>query len=116
MALKRQEELIREEEAAGVAETEKQARKEAAEKEKRSKKKLVRFVEVLLSCVVSRACVVDIFVVSSPNCGIWLQLFLFCFFKEFTVFLFTDFLLLFAVNFTRLVCVVIFRFAIDRIF
>lgn len=42
MALKRQEELIREEEAAGQAETELRAKREAAEKEKRSKKKQVR--------------------------------------------------------------------------
>lgn len=68
--MKRQEELIREEEAAGVAETEKQARKEAAEKEKRSKKKQVRFFEVLRSYVVSRACVGDTFVVCSPSCSI----------------------------------------------
>ncbi|KAL3678706.1 hypothetical protein R1sor_021662 [Riccia sorocarpa] len=39
VALKRQEELIREEEAAGQAETEMRAKREAAEKEKRSKKK-----------------------------------------------------------------------------
>ncbi|BBN19920.1 hypothetical protein Mp_8g14880 [Marchantia polymorpha subsp. ruderalis] len=39
VALKRQEELIREEEAAGQAETELRAKREAAEKEKRSKKK-----------------------------------------------------------------------------
>ncbi|XP_073394018.1 uncharacterized protein [Physcomitrium patens] len=39
VALKRQEELIREEEAAGLAETELRAKREAAEKEKRSKKK-----------------------------------------------------------------------------
>ncbi|KAL2609820.1 hypothetical protein R1flu_028393 [Riccia fluitans] len=39
VALKRQEELIREEEAAGQAETEMKAKREAAEKEKRSKKK-----------------------------------------------------------------------------
>lgn len=39
IALKRQEELIREEEAAGQAEVELKARREAAEKEKRNKKK-----------------------------------------------------------------------------
>ncbi|MCO5586445.1 hypothetical protein L7F22_040385 [Adiantum nelumboides] len=39
IALKRQEELIREEEAAGQAEIELKARREAAEKEKRNKKK-----------------------------------------------------------------------------
>ncbi|CAK9237092.1 unnamed protein product, partial [Sphagnum troendelagicum] len=39
VALKRQEELIREEEAAGQAETELRAKREAAEREKRSKKK-----------------------------------------------------------------------------
>ncbi|KAH7297241.1 hypothetical protein KP509_26G060700 [Ceratopteris richardii] len=39
VALKRQEELIREEEAAGQAEIELKARREAAEKEKRNKKK-----------------------------------------------------------------------------
>ncbi|CAM6084166.1 unnamed protein product [Calypogeia fissa] len=39
VALKRQEELIREEEAAGQAETELRIKREAAEKEKRSKKK-----------------------------------------------------------------------------
>ena len=44
VALKRQEELIREEEAAGIAETEHRAKREAAEKEKRSKKKQVRCV------------------------------------------------------------------------
>lgn len=49
--MKRQEELIREEEAAGVAETEKQAKKEAAEKEKRSKKKQVGHIDVLLMMV-----------------------------------------------------------------
>lgn len=43
VALKRQEELIREEEAAGQAETEMRIKREAAEKEKRSKKKQVRF-------------------------------------------------------------------------
>lgn len=48
VALKRQEELIREEEAAGVAETEKQAKKEAAEKEKRSKKKQVGFFDAFI--------------------------------------------------------------------
>jgi hypothetical protein len=48
VALKRQEELIREEEAAGLAETELRAKREAAEKEKRSKKKQVRVVRVLL--------------------------------------------------------------------
>ena len=42
MALRRQEELIREEEAAGQAETELRAKREAAEKEKRSKKKQVK--------------------------------------------------------------------------
>jgi hypothetical protein len=41
VALKRQEELIREEEAAGQAETEMRIKREAAEKEKRSKKKQV---------------------------------------------------------------------------
>ena len=46
VALKRQEELIREEEAAGLAETEHRAKREAAEKEKRSKKKQVRRVRV----------------------------------------------------------------------
>ncbi|XP_010262249.1 PREDICTED: MATH domain-containing protein At5g43560-like [Nelumbo nucifera] len=39
VALKRQEELIREEEAAGLAESEQKAKRGAAEKEKRSKKK-----------------------------------------------------------------------------
>ncbi|CAM5998942.1 unnamed protein product [Sphagnum balticum] len=39
VALKRQEELIREEEAAGQAETELRAKREAAEREKRSRKK-----------------------------------------------------------------------------
>ncbi|KAK9292267.1 hypothetical protein L1049_020231 [Liquidambar formosana] len=40
VALKRQEELIREEEAAGLAEIEQRAKRRVAEKEKRSKKKL----------------------------------------------------------------------------
>lgn len=41
VALKRQEELIREEEAAGLAEIELKAKRSAAEKEKRAKKKQV---------------------------------------------------------------------------
>ena len=41
VALRRQEELIREEEAAGQAESELRSRRIAAEKEKRSKKKQV---------------------------------------------------------------------------
>jgi hypothetical protein len=44
VALKRQEELIREEEAAGQAETELRAKREAAEREKRSRKKQVQFL------------------------------------------------------------------------
>lgn len=44
VALKRQEELIREEEAAGLAEIELKAKRNAAEKEKRAKKKQVRFI------------------------------------------------------------------------
>ncbi len=48
VALKRQEELIREEEAAGLAETELRAKREAAEKEKRSKKKQVRCFALML--------------------------------------------------------------------
>lgn len=47
VALKRQEELIREEEAAGLAETELRAKREAAEKEKRSKKKQVSWARVV---------------------------------------------------------------------
>lgn len=43
VALKRQEELIREEEAAGQAEIELRSRRLAAEKEKRAKKKQVDF-------------------------------------------------------------------------
>ncbi|KAF8733357.1 hypothetical protein HU200_014963 [Digitaria exilis] len=42
VALKRQEELIREEEAAGLAEIELKAKRSAAEKEKRAKKKLAK--------------------------------------------------------------------------
>lgn len=41
VALKRQEELIREEEAAWLAETEQKAKRGAADKEKKSKKKQV---------------------------------------------------------------------------
>jgi hypothetical protein len=41
VALKRQEELIREEEEAGLAEIELKAKRSAAEKEKRAKKKQV---------------------------------------------------------------------------
>jgi hypothetical protein len=44
VALKRQEELIREEEAAGQAETELRAKRDAAEREKRSRKKQVWFL------------------------------------------------------------------------
>jgi hypothetical protein len=44
VALKRQEELIREEEAAGLAEIELKAKRSAAEKEKRAKKKQVLFL------------------------------------------------------------------------
>jgi hypothetical protein len=44
VALKRQEELIREEEAAGLAEIELKAKRSAAEKEKRIRKKQVRFI------------------------------------------------------------------------
>lgn len=43
VALKRQEELIREEEAAWQAETDQKAKRGATEKEKKSKKKQVRF-------------------------------------------------------------------------
>jgi hypothetical protein len=44
VALKRQEELIREEEAAGLAEIELKAKRSAAEKEKRIRKKQVWFI------------------------------------------------------------------------
>ena len=44
VALKRQEELIREEEAAGQAEIELRSKRLAAEKEKRAKKKLVCWI------------------------------------------------------------------------
>jgi hypothetical protein len=44
VALKRQEELIREEEAAGLAEIELKAKRSAAEKEKRAKKKQVNIL------------------------------------------------------------------------
>lgn len=49
VALKRQEELIREEEAAGLAEIELKAKRSAAEKEKRAKKKQVIFNPIVLS-------------------------------------------------------------------
>ena len=48
VALKRQEELIREEEAAGLAEIELKAKRSAAEKEKRIRKKQV-FVHLLVA-------------------------------------------------------------------
>lgn len=50
VALKRQEELIREEEAAGLAEIELKAKRSAAEKEKRIRKKQVWFLPLVQPC------------------------------------------------------------------
>lgn len=50
VALKRQEELIREEEAAGLAEIELKAKRSAAEKEKRAKKKQVNIYFLVQAC------------------------------------------------------------------
>jgi hypothetical protein len=50
VALKRQEELIREEEAAGLAEIELKAKRSAAEKEKRAKKKQVNILFLVQQC------------------------------------------------------------------
>lgn len=52
VALKRQEELIREEEAAGQAENELKGKRGASEKEKRAKKKQVSLSQ-LIPCVFS---------------------------------------------------------------
>lgn len=50
VSLKRQEELIREEEAAGLAEIELKAKRSAAEKEKRAKKKQVNIHFLVQAC------------------------------------------------------------------
>lgn len=48
VALKRQEELIREEEAAWLAESEQKAKRSAAEKEKKTKKKQVWYLSLII--------------------------------------------------------------------
>jgi hypothetical protein len=53
IALRRQEELIREEEAAEQAEIELKARREMAEKQKRNKKKQVSSSQSKFSCIVN---------------------------------------------------------------
>jgi hypothetical protein len=58
VALKRQEELIREEEAAGLAEIELKAKRSAAEKEKRIRKKQVCFSFL---CNLANSCCLSIF-------------------------------------------------------
>ena len=84
VALKRQEELIREEEAAGLAEIELKAKRSAAEKEKRAKKKQVNiyflvqachphpinntpFTLSFLACFIYFVCEISDFVVPSPH-------------------------------------------------
>ena len=58
VALKRQEELIREEEAAEQAENELKAKRSAADKEKRTKKKQVTFY-ILIELICSSRLVVS---------------------------------------------------------
>ena len=85
VALKRQEELIREEEAAGLAEIELKAKRSAAEKEKRAKKKQVNiyflvqayhahpinntiFLLSFLACFIYFVCEISDCTVPSPHC------------------------------------------------